>query len=252
MTFDEFTQYLGRFFIYGGVSVGFFWLVAQKTAERWVDAHFAKRQKEFEHEQAKELQRIKAKLDTVIQGSLKLQEREFKIIPEAWEKIGDAYGLACWLCSPFQSYASLQHMSGSHLEEFLSKQELLWGTQKEQIQNTPAGDRDKVWQEIDTRMRYSKVYSSLAAADKFLKANSIFLPDDLREQLNKLVQVIWEALISFDVGSDPSSKDYKMIREAWDKLKKDGEPLHAEIEKAVRKRLLEQTQLADEQRQAMK
>ncbi|MGA7951831.1 MAG: hypothetical protein WCA45_17000, partial [Thiobacillaceae bacterium] len=65
------------------------------------------------------------------------------------------------------------------------------------------------------------------------------------------VQVIWEALISFDVGNHPGSKDYKMIREAGDKLKKDGEPLHAEIEKAVRKRLLEQTQLADEQRQAV-
>lgn len=73
----------------------------------------------------------------------------------------------------------------------------------------------------------------------------------MREQFSKLVQVIWEALISFDVGNHPGSKDYKMIREAWDKLKKDGEPLHAEIEKAIRKRLLEQTQLADEQRQAM-
>lgn len=252
MTFDEFTQYLGRFFIYGGVSVGLFWLVVQKTAERWVDAYFARRQKDFEHEQAKELQRIKAKLDTVIQGSLKLQEREFKIIPEAWEKIGEAYGLACWLCAPMQSYTSLQHMSDSHLEEYLSKQELLWETQKVEIRNTPAGNRDRVWQEIDTRMRYSKVHSALANADKFLKANSIFLPDDMREQFNKLVQVIWEALISFDVGHHPNSKDYKMIREAWDQLKKDGEPLHAEIEQAVRRRLLEQTQLADERIQAMK
>ncbi|HEY3432485.1 MAG TPA: hypothetical protein VGK09_08045 [Rhodocyclaceae bacterium] len=253
MTFDEFTQYLGRFFFYGGVSAGLFWLVAQKTAERWVDAHFAKRQKVFEHEQAKELQRIKAKLDTVIQGSLKLQEREFKVIPEAWEKIGDAYGLACWLCAPMQSYTSLQRMSESHMEEFLSKQELLWETQKEQIRNTPAGSRDEVWQEIDTRMRYSKVHSALTAADKFLKVNSIFLPDDLREQLNKLVQVVWEALISFDIGNHHSNfKDYKMIREAWDKLKKDGEPLHAGIETAVRKRLLEQTQLADEKLQLAK
>ena len=252
MTIDEFTQCLGRFFFYGGVSVGLFWLVAQKSAERWIDAHFAKRQKVFEHEQAKELQRIKAKLDTVIQGSLKLQEREFKIIPEAWEKVGDAYGLARWLCSPMQSYSSLQHMSESHLEEFLSKQELLWETQKEQIRKTAAANRDKVWQEIDTRMRYSKAYSALAAADKFVKANSIFLPDDLREQFNKLVQVVWEALISFDIGSDQHSKDYKMIREAWEQLNNDGEPLHAEIEKAVRKRLVEQTQLADEQVEAAK
>ena len=251
MTFNEVTQYIGNFFIYGSVSVGIFWLVAQKSAERWVDAYFAKRQKEFEHEQAKELQRIKAKLDTVIQGSLKLQEREFKIIPEAWEKIEDAYGLACWLCAPMQEYASLEYMSDSHLEEFLSKQELLWETQKEQIRNTPTDNRNNVWQKIDMQMRSSKVRSSLADSDKFLKANSIFLPDDLREQLSKMVQVIWNALISFNVGNAATPKDSKLIHEAWAKLKTEGEPLHMEIEKAVRKRLLEQTQLADEQLQSM-
>ena len=247
MTFENFTQYLGSFFVYGGVSVGLFWLISQKAAERWIDAHFSKRQKEFEHQQAKELQRIKARLDTVIQGSLKLQEREFKILPEAWEKISDAYGLACWLCSPMQTYASLQQMSDAQLEEFLSKQELLWESQKQQIRDSSTGERDKLWQDIDTRMRYTKTQNALGTADKFLKANSLFLPDELREQFNKQIHVIWDALISFDVGNHPHAKDYKMIREAWNKLKKEGEPLHEEIEKAVRKRLVEQTQIADEQ-----
>lgn len=247
MTFDDLTNILGRFFVYGGVSIGLFWLVAQKAAERWIDAHFAKRQKEFEHDQAKELQRIKAKLDTVIQGSLKLQEREFKIIPDAWEKIGEAFGSACWLCSPMQSYTSLQQMSEAQLEEFLSKQELLWDTHKQEIRDTPVGSRDKLWQEMDTRMRYNKAQNALAAADSFLKTNSIFLPDDLREQFNKQVHLIWEALISFECGNNTSPKDYKMIREGWDKLKKEGEPLHEQIERAVRNRLLEQTQIADEQ-----
>jgi hypothetical protein len=251
MTFDDFTHQVGRALLYGLPTVGLAWFVFQKAAERWVDAHFAKRQKEFEHEQAKELQRIKAKLDTVIQGSLKLQEREFKIIPEAWEKIGDAYGLACWLCAPMQQYTSLAQMSANQLEEFLSKQELLWETQKQEIRDTPVSQRDKLWQQLDIRMRYSRAHNVLASADKFLKANSIFLPDDLRAQFNMQVNNIWEALISFDIGSHPHAKDYKMIREAWDKLKKDGEPLHTAIEKSVRKRLLEQTQLADAQTNAV-
>jgi hypothetical protein len=245
-TLDDVTQFLGRLVVYGGVSVGVFWLVVQKAAERWIDAHFAKRQKEFEHEQAKELQRIKARLDTVIQASLRLQEREFKLIPEAWEKVSEAFGLANWLCSPMQSYTSLERMSDAQLEEFLSKQELLWETQKQQIRDTDLRDRDKVWQDIDNRMRYSRAHAALANADKFLKANSIFLPDDLREQFANQVNVIWDALVSFDVGSHHGFKDYKMIREGWDKLKKDGDPLHKQIEDAVRKRLVEQAQLAED------
>ncbi|MEX4005172.1 hypothetical protein AB4Y38_40780 [Paraburkholderia sp. EG285A] len=249
MTFDELLTLVGKVVIFGGGSVGIGWLVLQKTAERWVDAHFAKRQKDFEHEQAKELQRIKAKLDTVIQGSLKLQEREFKIIPEAWEKISEAYGLADWLCSPLQSYASLQWKSGAELDEFLAKQEHLSETQKQAIRDRRDEDRDKLWQEFETDRRYNKARGALADAGAFVKANSIFLPDDLRGMFDKQVEIIWSALSSFLVGVQ--SEDYKMRSSSHDKLKNEGKPQQEQIEKAVRARLLEQAQLADEKLQSL-
>jgi hypothetical protein len=248
VTFDELIKLIGQVVLYGGASVGIGWLILQKSAERWVDAHFAKRQKEFEHEQAKELQRIKAKLDTVIQGSLKLQEREFKIIPEAWEKISEAYSIADWLCSPLQSYASLRWMSDPELEEFMSKREHLSETQKQAIRDKRPEDRDKRWQELETDKRYYKARDALAAADGFVKTNSIFLPDGLREMFNKQTEVIWGALAAFEVGVQ--SEDHKMRGSAHEKLKNEGKPLHEQIEKAVRARLLEQTQLADEKLQS--
>lgn len=250
MTLEEATKLAGQVFLYGAPSIGIAWIFLQKSAERWVDAHFAKRQKEFEHEQAKELQRIKAKLDTVIQGSLKLQEREFKIIPESWEKISEAYSLADWLCSPLQSYASLQWMSIAELEEFMSKREHLLETQKEAIRDAPPDDRDELWQKFETNRRYNKARDALAAADGFVKTNSIFLPDDLRELFNKQTEVIWGALVAFEVGIQ--SGDHKMRGSAHEKLKNEGKPLHEQIEKAVRARLLDQTQLADEKLQAVK
>lgn len=246
MTFDDLLKQLGNVFIYGVPSVGITWLFLQKAAERWVDAHFAKRQKAFEHEQAKELQRIKAKLDTVIQGSLKLQEREFKIIPEAWVHIGEAYGVASWLCSPMQTYVSLEHMTPGDLDEFLKKKEWLTAGQKDEIRNLSGHYRDTRWQELDTRYRYNQARNALADADKFLKANSVFIPDGLREQFDSQVTIIWHTLISFDTGSFHGARDYSFVTQAWEKLKKEGEPLHKGIEKAVRKRLLEQSQLADE------
>lgn len=246
MTVDELTKQLGNVFIYGVPTVGIAWLFLQKAAERWVDAHFAKRQKAFEHEQAKELQRIKAKLDTVIQGSLKLQEREFKIIPEAWDHIGRAFGYASWLCSPMQTYVSLEYMTSADLEEFLSKKEWLTTGQKSQIRDLPDHYRDTRWQELDTRYRYNQARNTLADADKFLKSNSVFIPDGLREKFDAQVTIIWHALISFDTGSFHGAREHSLVTKAWEKLRNEGEPLHKEIEKAVRKRLLEQSQLADE------
>jgi hypothetical protein len=42
-----------------------------------------------------------------------------------------------------------------------------------------------------------------------------------------------------------------MMREAWDKLKKEGEPIHGGIERGVREQLLEQTRIADERLQSI-
>lgn len=246
MTLDDLTQHIGNVLLYGGTSVGLVWLFAQKTAERWVDSHFAKRQKEFEHEQAKELQRIKAKLDTVIQGSLKLQEREFKIIPEAWEKIGELYGLARWLCSPMQQYAHLEYLNTEELEEFLGKQDALSNSHRRRIREASPDLRDKLWQDLDTRVRRNRVQNALVEADSHLKANSVFIPDSLRERFEKEVQIIHHALASFDTGTMHGAKQYKYIADAWEKLQNEAEPLHKEIEKAVRRRLLEQSQLNDD------
>lgn len=249
MTSDQIFKLLGQVLLFGGGSVGIGWLIFQKSVERWVDAHFAKRQKDFEHEQAKELQRIKAKLDTVIQGSLKLQEREFKIIPEAWESLSEAYSAAATLCSPIQSFMSLRWMSAVELDEFMSNHDHLWETQKQTIRNARAEDRDKHWQEFETRRRYVQAGTALASADSFVKVNGIFLPDDLRELFRKQVETIWKALVAFEVGFD--SEDFAMRRSAGDKIKDEAKPQHEQIEKAVRARLLDQTQLADEKLQAI-
>lgn len=243
MTLDDVTQFIGRFFAYGLPSIGLFWLFSQKTAERWIDAHFAKRQKEFEHEQAKELQRLKVRLDTVVQGALKLQEREFKIIPEAWEKISEALGLALWLSAPFQQTIDLEYMSEAEIAEFLEKSELL-ETQKSRLREADRRERNEIYREIEARIRHARCRNALSDADRFIKANGLFMPEGLKAQFSMLVELIWECLVSYQVGSQ--AKDYKMINEGWKSLKEKGEPLHAEIETVIRSRLSEQAMLSDE------
>ncbi|HAL40756.1 MAG TPA: hypothetical protein DCP03_22740 [Polaromonas sp.] len=245
ITWDDFTKLVGNLLIYGTPTVVVLGALSKKAAEKWVETYFTKRQKEFEHEQAKELQRLKVKIDTVIQGALKLQEREFRVIPESWEKVSEAYGLAMWLCSPMQEYSSLHYLSREELNEFVERSTLL-ETQKAKLRAADSSERDKLWQEMDTWQRRNKVRSALSEADRFVKVNGVFLPDSLRDQFNRFVETIWHALISYDNGSQSSPKDWKMIRESWQKLKDEGEPLHKAIEEAVRRRLVEQSEIAEE------
>ncbi len=76
-----------------------------------------------------------------------MQEREFKLLPDAWGYVSEAFGLARWLCSPMQQYASLQYLSDAETEEFLAKSELL-ETQKEKLRGASANARDKLWQNM--------------------------------------------------------------------------------------------------------
>jgi hypothetical protein len=243
ITLDDISKVIGNLVVYGA-PVGFaVWVGFKNLAAKWIDSHFAKRQKSFEHEQAKDLQRLKAQIDTVIQGALKLQEREFKLIPEAWEKASEAYGLAMWLCSPMQEFTSLEQVTDDELEEFLEKSSLL-ETQKAKLRAAPPRCRDQLWQEMDTWQRRNRARAALSEADRFIKINGVFLPESLRDPLHKLMEVIWDALTSYDIASRVSPKEWKMIRESWTKLNDEGTPLHKAIEQAVRRRLVEQSEIA--------
>lgn len=241
MTGDQVVEFLGRVFVYGVPSVGIVWLIFQKAVDRWVDAHFSKRQKLFEHDQAKELQRLKVKIDTVIQGTLRLQEREFKLLPEAWEKISEAFGLVIWLTSPFQQFPSIEYLTVLELDEYLENTDC-FETQKQKIRDANWRDRNKILQVIEVRKRSVQANKAVSDADRFIKNNGVFLPLEILERMIDLKDKTWNCLVAHQVGSE--AKEFKMINEGWKKLKDEGEPLHKSIELAIRNRFSEQALLA--------
>lgn len=243
MTGDEFFEILGQVLAYGLGTAGVLFLLFKKMVETWIEKVFARREREFEHDRAVEMQRLRVRIDTAIQGAIRLQEREFKLLPEAWEHVSEAFGLARWLCSPMQQMGSISALSDSELEEFLAKSELR-ESQKDKIRAADERYRDELWWEMDLWQRYTKVKAAVSEADKFVKVNGVFLPDALRKSANDLVEVIWEAMIDYETGSQVRPKDYKMIRQGWDRLQGKGAELHASLEEGVRARLREQTQLS--------
>lgn len=244
MTLDDVPQIIGQVFLYGLAPAGIFFLGCRRIVESWVEGLFKQRQQEFEHEHAKELQRLKVKIDTAIQGAIRMHDREFTLLPDMWAHVSEAFSLARWLCSPMQQYASLRYMSAPELEEFLSKTEL-WESQKDKLRTAKDQDRDRLWQDMDMWQRYNKVKAAMSSADKLVKVNGVFLPDDLRALFNELIAVVWEALIAYETGSQISPKDYKMMKEGWTLLQGKGTELHKALEDALRRRLLAQAAFAE-------
>jgi hypothetical protein len=243
VTFDEFTAFLGKVVVYGAPVTAVAVFAGKRTAEKWIDSYFTKRQKTFEHEQAKEIQRLKVKIDTVIQGALRMQEREFKIIPEAWEKVSEAYAHAQSLTSPMQSHADLEQLSPAGLEEFMTKAELS-DSQKQTLRSVSKQSINKEWQTLSDWRRRNSAFKALAEADNYVKINGVFIPTDLHTRFLALTRIIHETLIAWQVGTQ--AQNYKMINDGHAKLSGEGLKLHQAIEQAIRKRLTEQTVIAEQ------
>jgi len=84
---DQVLRFFGEVILYGGGSAAVAYLLFRHLGQGWIEARFAERLEAFKHEQAKELQRLKVEVESLLSGALKIQDREFAVLPEAWHKL---------------------------------------------------------------------------------------------------------------------------------------------------------------------
>ena len=233
-TVDQVLRFFGQVVLYGGGSAAVAYLLFQHLGKGWIDARFAERLEAFKHEQAKELQHLKVEVESLLSGALKLQDREFTILPEAWHKLNEAYSLTAWVVSPMQQYPPVGRMDVDELEEFLAGSELL-ESQKTRVRGAVSRDRDKTYQGQIFWHRIGRAKKAYGELQEYVIKQGLFLPPSLKQQFSDMLPILWSALTSKEVGHD--AEDWKMQSEAWKELQAKGESLHKMIEKAIEERL---------------
>lgn len=231
---DQVLRFLGEVVIYGGGSAAVAYLVFQHLGKGWIDARFSERLEAFKHEQAKELQRLRVEIESLLSGALKLQEREFTVLPEAWAKLNDAYSATTWLTSPLQQYPDVAHMAADELDEFLSTSELLM-TQRDRVRTADASDRARVYQDLIFWHRLRKAQGAASHLQEYVRAHGLFLPPPLKEHFSDMLPILWAALSSREIGHEV--QDRRMHAEAWTKFDAEGGALYKAIEAAIESRL---------------
>ena len=210
------------------------YLLFQYLGKRWIDARFAERLEAFKHEQAKELQHMKIEVESILSGALKLQEREFTVLPDAWQKLDEAYSVTGWVVAPMQQYPGVGKMDDDELEEFLKSSELL-DSQKLRVQSASQRERDKVYQAQIFWHRIGRAKSAVGTLQTYVASHGLFLPPALKAQFSEMLPILWGALTSKEVGH--KADDWKLQSKGWEELQSVGKPLHASIESAIETRL---------------
>lgn len=229
---DAILKFLGEVIAYGGGAAVVAYLLFQYLGKTWIENKFAERLDQLKHQHALELQHLRVEIDSMLGATLKLQEREFQFLPEAWAKLDEAHGLVSWLVSPVQNYPDLDRSTPQQLDEFLTTTEFT-ESQKEEIRSSSS--RLETYRDIVFWYRLSKVKKAIADLNSFIARNGIFFPPEVKEKFARVSEMLWSAVVSKEVGYE--AKDYKMQNEGWKKIKDESEPLYKSIEAEIQSRL---------------
>jgi len=232
MTADAVLSFLLQLVAYGGGSAAVAYLLFQFLGKTWIENKFAQRLEQLRHSQALEVQRLRVEIDSMLSGALKIQEKEFEVLPEAWVKLDEAYGRVSQLVSPIQFHTDLDRLREDQLEEFLADSKL---RESEKTDVRRAHKKTEAYLESRFWHRLNHVRSAVSDLHNYVERNSVFMPPELKQNFEKASNELWAAMTSKEVGH--SAKDWKMQNEGWDKIKKEVEPLRKTIHDAIYARL---------------
>lgn len=229
---EQLYSFVWKIILYGGGSSAVSYLLFKFLGAAWLENKFKKNLEQFKHEQNKEVQRLQMKIDAMLNGALRLQEKEFEILPDVWKKLDEACVQACAFSAPVQTYADVAAMNNEQLEEFLVSVKFSPVQISEVLR---AEDRAKDFQTKVFFMRNNQARTAAFEFGRAVERGGIFFPNELKGKLVKLAASIRSVIIGMETGQE--SGDKKMKRDAWREYEADIVPLRDEIELDIQARL---------------
>jgi len=186
----------------------------------------------LKHEHDQEIEGLRFKIAALLDRAVKLHQREFEVLPEAWSKLNDAYWYVKSFVSALQSYPDIDRMSTPHQKEFIDSSPLQeWQKEelKKEANKTNLYAKQIFWHKLEEAQRKCR------DANIYLVKNGIFVQKEIREKLSKMNDLIWNALIEHQVNEehDVRPRDRKSIG----RLNDEGEPLMKDLEGRIHQRL---------------
>jgi hypothetical protein len=229
---QEMSKWLGQmvFWFVGAVGVAF--AVFRFLGSKWIENKFAGQLERHKHEQAKELEELRHKINSAFNRLTKIHEKEFEVLPQAWYKLQDALGRISGVTSLLQQYPDLDRMGATQLAEFIQQSDL-FDFEKEELRKT--NDKNAYY-------RNKRFWHDLKSAKdafwdfhNYTIRNRIFLSSDLFGQFRRIDDVMWEGIVLREEGEEGDDREMRM--DANSKIKDEVNPVRDEIERQIQRRL---------------
>lgn len=225
-------QAIGKFIVAGGGLVAISYGLFKYLGRKWLDEKFSERLEAYKHEQQKEIERLRFKINALLDRATKFHQREYEVLPEAWSLLNDSFWKASSFLHPLQQYPDLDKMTPTQLEEYISNCPFnKWEIEELKASTTKTDYYIKriFWHTIHD------IKSTARDCHVYLAKNGIFLQPDLLEKFRTIDDAIWKALNQKEISErhdiiprDLTKSDY---------LLEQGPQLLKELELLVQNRL---------------
>jgi hypothetical protein len=183
---------LGGLVLGGGGLVAIAYTIFKIFSEKWLNAKFEEQLAAYKHAQQKELEQLKLEIAILMDRTVKLHQREFDVLPEAWGRLTDAFNITRAVSFGFHRSPNLDMMSAEQLEEFLERSRLD-GWQKNELR--AAHDKSTYYANAITRHDLNKAAESVTEFHAYLDKNGIFIPEPIKAKFVKLDDLLYGALM---------------------------------------------------------
>ena len=225
-------QFVGKLVLYGGGAVALAYTLFVFLGKNWIENRFATRLEEYKSAQNRELENVRYRITALFSRVTKIHEKEYEVLPTAWAKLHDAKDHIGSLVSPLQQYPDFSRLKEPEIRSILKSYK--W--EDHQIEDLmSAHDKTKHFQEKIFWHRLREARSKSSDFHTYITRNRIFLSQELKEQFNKADNLLWDALVTREIGEE--AKDHKMIYDSYKTLKENIEIVISSIEKLVQERL---------------
>ncbi len=214
----------------------------QFLGKTWLEAHFAERLEKFKHDQNQEIERLRYRINALMDRTTKLHQHEFEVLPEIWNKLGTAFSATSDFTSRMPSYLShpdFNQMSEARFSEFVETSELL-GWQKDELRQ--GSDRNDRYQKMIFWHRLHSVKNSHADFHNYFISRGIFVQPELKEKIRALSNMMYDAFTEREFDEAESMAGERRFARR-DRLQGEGPGQLKAIESDVQARLWEANKL---------
>lgn len=220
----------------GGVAAIVAYWVFTWLGKNWLENRFAERLESLKHAQEREMEKYRYEINALFNRITKIQDKEFDVLPTAWQKLQEALGYVARLTSPMQFYPDFGIMPDIEFDEWLAKSKLT-DAHKHNLSMLHPRERNDLYIRIIFGYDLRETREKVLEFHNYLVHNKIFLSLDLFKKFSEVDALLSEAISKRELGE--RARDINMLADSYKVLVQDEALINiiAEIESLVQKRL---------------